>query len=217
MIVLFSLRNDFSCKIVGVGSVRIKMHDGSIRTLTYVRHVAELRKNSISFGVLYSTGYRCKIQGGVLKVSKGILVVINAKRIGSLYRFKGRTKVNQAVVAYEDASEYVHLWHQHFGHMSKKGLKVLVDRKLFPSLKFLNLNFCKYCVFGKQCRQKFKTGRHIRKGILDYIHLDVWGPSPIVSFGGSSYYGTFIDDYFRKVWVYLLKIRVDVFNTCKKF
>jgi transposase InsO family protein len=28
---------------------------------------------------------------------------------------------------------------------------------------------------------------------------------------------TFIDDYSRKVWVYLLKIKADVFNTFKKF
>jgi hypothetical protein len=31
--------NEFSCKIVGVGSVWIKMHDGSVRTLTDVKHV----------------------------------------------------------------------------------------------------------------------------------------------------------------------------------
>jgi hypothetical protein len=84
-------------------------------------------------------------------------------------------------------------------------------------LKFLNLNFCKYCVFEKQCRYKFKEVRHIRKCIIDYIHSNVWGSSPTVSLGGSSYFVTFIDDYSMKVWVYLLKIKVDVFNTFKQF
>jgi hypothetical protein len=51
--------NDFFCKIVGVGSIWIKMHDDSIRTLTYAVHVPELRKNLVSLGVLDSTGYRC--------------------------------------------------------------------------------------------------------------------------------------------------------------
>jgi hypothetical protein len=209
--------NDFSCKIVGVGSVRIRMHDGSVRTLIYVRHVLELRKNLISLGVLDSTGYNCTSQGGVLKVSKGILVVMKEKRIGNLYQPEGRTEVNQTVVASKDASDCVSLWHQRLGNMSKKGLKVLVDRKSLPSLKFLNLNFCKYCVFGKQCRHKFKGGRHIRKSILDYINPDVWGPSPTVSLGGSSYFVTFINGYSGKVWVYLLKTKVDVFNTFKQF
>jgi 5'-3' exoribonuclease 2 len=159
----------------------------------------------------------CTTQGGVLKVSKGILVVMKEKRIGNLYHLEGRTKINQSLVAIEGARDSIYLWYPRLGHMREKGIKVLVDHKSLPSLKFLNLNFCKYCFFGKQCRQKFKARRHIRKGILDYIHSDVWGPSPIVSFGGSSYYVTFIDDYSRKVWVYLLKRKVDVFNTFKKF
>jgi hypothetical protein len=112
------------------------------------------------------------------------------------------------VIAYEDESESIFLWHQCLGHMSEKGLKVLVDHKSLPSLKFLNLNFYKYCVFGKQCRHKFKTGRHISKCILNYIHSYVRGPYPIVYFGGSSYFVKFIDDYSIKVWVYLLKRKV---------
>jgi transposase InsO family protein len=121
------------------------------------------------------------------------------------------------VVASKDTSDSVCLGNQCLGHMSEKGLKVLVDRKSLPSLKFLNLNFCKYCVFGKQCRQKFKTRRHISECIIDYIHSDVWGPSPTVYFGGLSYFVTFIDDYSRKVWIYLLKRKADVFNTFKQF
>jgi hypothetical protein len=121
------------------------------------------------------------------------------------------------VVPFEGATDSIHLRNQCLGHMNEKWLKVVVYRKSHPSLKFLNLNFCKYCVFGKQCRQKIKIGRNIRKGILVYIHSYVWGPSPIVSLGGSSYFVTFIDDYSRKVWVYLLKRKYDVFNTFKQF
>ena len=38
------LGDNHSCKIVGVGSVKIKMFDGFIRPLTDVRHVPELKK-----------------------------------------------------------------------------------------------------------------------------------------------------------------------------
>ena len=61
--------NDISYKIFGIGSVGIKMYDDSIRTLTGVRHVPELRKNLISLGVLDSTGYKFTIQGGVMNMS----------------------------------------------------------------------------------------------------------------------------------------------------
>jgi transposase InsO family protein len=125
--------------------------------------------------------------------------------------------MNQSVVAYEGAIDSVCLWHQFLVHMIEKGLKVLVDHMSLPSLEFLNLNFCKYCVFGKQCRQEFKRGRHISKGILSYIHLYVWGSPLTIYFGGSSYFVTFIDDYSIKVWVYLLKIKSNVFNNFNQF
>ena len=66
-----------------------------------------------------------------------------------------------------------------------------MNRKLLPDLKSLKLDFCKYCVFGNQCKQRFKSGNHNSKQILDYIHSDLWGPSRTVSYGGASYFLTF--------------------------
>jgi len=90
-----------------------------------------------------------------------------------------------------------------------------MKRKSLPDLKSLKLDFCKHCVYGKQYKQRFKIGNHNSRDILEYIHSDLWGPSPIVSYGGSLYFLTFIDDFSRKVWVFMLKKKVDVFNICK--
>lgn len=83
--------NNVSCQIVGVGNVRIKMYDGMIRTLTDVRHVPQLNKDLISWGVLDSEGYKFMGQGGVLRVSKGTLVFMKEEKIENLYRLKGST------------------------------------------------------------------------------------------------------------------------------
>jgi hypothetical protein len=40
---------------------------------------------------------------------------------------------------------------------------------------------------------------------------------PVRSLGGSLYYVTFIDDYSRKTWLYLLKSKDEVFNKFQKF
>jgi hypothetical protein len=104
--------NNVPCKTVGVGSIKIKMFDGIVRTLTEVRHVPELKNNLISLGVLDSGGYMFTGQGGALKVSKGILVVMKATKIGNLYKLEGSTQVNEAVVASEEANEPTRLWHQ---------------------------------------------------------------------------------------------------------
>jgi len=50
--------NNMSCKVVGICSIRIKMNDGVLRTLTNVRHISDLKKNLISLGTLDSQG--CK-------------------------------------------------------------------------------------------------------------------------------------------------------------
>jgi hypothetical protein len=41
--------NCIMCKSVGVGSIRIRMFDGSVRELTNVRYVHEIKVNFISF------------------------------------------------------------------------------------------------------------------------------------------------------------------------
>jgi hypothetical protein len=91
--------NDFSCKIVGVDSIKTKMHDGIVRTLENVRHVPEHRKNLISLEVLDYDGYKCRSEGGVLKVKKDILVVMKEIRIENLYQLEGRNGINQEMAA----------------------------------------------------------------------------------------------------------------------
>ncbi|KAK3013882.1 hypothetical protein RJ639_009279 [Escallonia herrerae] len=37
----FLIRNDVACKVVGIGSIQIRMYDGIVRTLTDIRHVPD--------------------------------------------------------------------------------------------------------------------------------------------------------------------------------
>ncbi|KAK5819897.1 hypothetical protein PVK06_024931 [Gossypium arboreum] len=78
--------NNASCKIAGVGTIKVKMFDGVERTLSDVRHVPELKRNLISLSTLDSKGYRYTAESGVLKISKGSLVVMKGQRkIAKLY------------------------------------------------------------------------------------------------------------------------------------
>ncbi|KAK3014360.1 hypothetical protein RJ639_009082 [Escallonia herrerae] len=68
-----------------------------------------------------------------------------------------------------------------------------------------------------QKRVSFKAASHTSKGVLDYIHSDVWGPIKHISNGGARYFVTFIDDFSRKVWVYFMKHKSEVFNMFKQW
>ena len=40
---------------------------------------------------------------------------------------------------------------------------------------------------------------------MDYLYSDLWGPEKVKSHGGNSYFLSIVDDYSRKVWVFLLR------------
>lgn len=196
--------NNMSCKVVGIGTVRIKMHDGIIRTLTGVRHVPDLKKNLISLGTLDFLGYKYSYsaEGGVLRVSKGALIVIKGKLTNGLYVLQGSTVIGAAAVSSSSDPDFyiIPLWHMRLGHMSESGMTILSKRGLLDGQKTGKLDFCEHCTYGKECRDRFVTAIHRTKGTVDYIHSDLWGPSPVLSKGGSRYMLTFIDDFSRVVF-----------------
>jgi hypothetical protein len=63
--------NDHPCK---VGTVKIRKHDGVIRTLTDVRYAPERKKNIIFLSILDNLAYTFSGGNGVLNVLKGALV-----------------------------------------------------------------------------------------------------------------------------------------------
>ena len=116
--------NDASCKVVGIGSIKIKMFDGVVRTLCDVRHIPELRKNLISLGTLDCNGYSYKSAGGVMKVSKGVLTVMKGQKLsGNIYKLQGTTVVGE-VAAAESESDRTVLWHMRLGHIGERGMKI---------------------------------------------------------------------------------------------
>ena len=53
--------------------------------------------------------------------------------------------------------------------------------------------------------------------ILELIHLDVCGPMKNISIGGARYFLTFIDDFLRNIWVYVLKAKRKVLARFKEW
>ncbi|KAG8499288.1 hypothetical protein CXB51_005805 [Gossypium anomalum] len=91
---------------------------------TYETVSEELKRNLILFNTLDSKGYRYTAESGVLKISKGSLVVMKGQRkTAKLYVLQGSTVTGDAVVASFSLSDddITKLWHMHLGHMSENG------------------------------------------------------------------------------------------------
>ncbi|KAG8481033.1 hypothetical protein CXB51_025775 [Gossypium anomalum] len=170
--------NNASCKIAGVRTIKVKMFDGVVRTLSDVRHFPELKRNLISLSTLDSKG---------------------AEKNCKLYVLQGSTGDADVASSSLSDDDITKLWHMRLGHMSENGMTELSKRGLLDGQGICKLNFYEHCVFGKQKRGRFTRGIHNTKGMLEYIHSDLWGPSRVPSRGGANYMLTFIDDFSRKV------------------
>ena len=141
------------------------MSDGVVRTLEEVRHIPDMRKNLISLGILDSKGYSYKSEKGIMKVSKGAMVVMTGQKISSnvyklrsnVYKLLSNTILGGVAAVAESEDDDTRLWHMGLGHMSERGMRELHKRNLLIGIKSCKLDFCKYCIMGKQCRVRFKT------------------------------------------------------------
>jgi len=71
---------------------------------------------------------------------------------------------------------------------------------------------CEACQLGKQVRHPFLVQIiHVSSKPLEMIHLDVC-TTKIESIGGCKYYVSFIDDHTKKVWVYFIKHKGEMFQ-----
>ncbi|CAL9020987.1 unnamed protein product, partial [Prunus brigantina] len=88
------------CRVKGTGTIKVKMHDGAVRTLGMVRHIPKLRKNLIFLETLDKNGYSFKANGGELIISKGSLVIMKGEvQPNYLYRLCGTTITGGAAVS----------------------------------------------------------------------------------------------------------------------
>jgi len=65
------------------------------------------------------------------------------------------------------------------------------------------LNVCVNCIKGKQTKHT-KKGATRSTQLLEIIHTDIYGPFDVNSFNKGKYFITFIDDFSRYGYVYLL-------------
>ena len=100
-------------------------------------------------------------------------------------------------------------------------LKAMQSQELvigLPAFKVGEMHkVCEACQFGKQSKASFPHDKHVSKSMFEIVHLNVWGPAKTTFMGGCRFYVTFIDDHTRKVWVYFMKEKSEVFTHFQNF
>ncbi|GJX16383.1 retrovirus-related pol polyprotein from transposon TNT 1-94 [Tanacetum coccineum] len=86
-----------------------------------------------------------------------------------------------------------------------------------PKLKF-DKHFCDACKIGKQAHASHKAKNVVSTTrCLELLHMDLFGPSAIRSYGGNRYILVIVDDYSRYTWTRFLKDKTKAFDHFKIF
>jgi hypothetical protein len=79
-----------------------------------------------------------------------------------------------------------------------------------------NKTVCDICLRAKAHQLPYPTSCSTTKVPLELVHTDVWGPA-IDSFGNKKYYVSFIDDFSKFAWIYLIRHKSEVFKFFQEF
>jgi hypothetical protein len=103
-------------------------------------------------------------------------------------------------------------WHCRLGHHSLPTLKHQV-----PSLRPKLSVSCEACQLSKHHRVSFPSSVFRRVlSSFELVHSDVWGPNNIAS-NKFPYFVTFVDDFSRMTWLFLMKNRTKLFSIFQIF
>ena len=109
------------------------------------------------------------------------------------------------------------LWHRRLGHASMYLISNISKNSLvrgLPQLKFEKDKICDACQMGKQTKSSFKSKNMISTTRpLQLLHMDLFGPSKIASYGGNYYAFVIVDDFSRFTWVLMIKHKNDVLKS----
>ena len=126
--------------------------DGVVRDLTDMRYVLQMKKNIISVEAVESNGLKVTLENGILKVTKGSLVVMKGIRDRNLYYLKGSTVTSFLTASVVLDVDTTQLWHMRLGCAGEKSMQALAKQDLLKGAETCKLKFCKHYVLGKRPR-----------------------------------------------------------------
>nr|GEY68198.1 copia protein [Tanacetum cinerariifolium] len=118
-----------------------------------------------------------------------------------LYVMKLRNKPKEKICL-ATIDENSMLWHRRLSHANIRLIQSLASKGLvrnLPKLKF-DQHFCDACKIGKQAHASHRAKNIVSTTrCLELLHMDLFGPFAVLSYGGNRYTLVILDDYSRKV------------------
>ena len=142
------------------------------------------------------------------------MVVMKGVRRGNLYYLKGSTITYQVETSSSSDDGGPEVWQGKVGQEEEESLRAPAKTESEGAAT------CKsegeHSVLDKK-KVRFSTSTHCNEGLLDCVHMSVWGPAKTSSLGGHRYFVSFVDSSFRQVWIYPMRQRGEALDVLVKW
>ncbi|MFS7950533.1 putative RNA-directed DNA polymerase [Helianthus anomalus] len=211
--------NGESLPILHIGSSKIHSPYKTF-TLSNILHVPQLKRNLLSvqkfcqdnnvFFEFHSTFFAvkdtCTRKTLLTGPSNNGLYSICVPSIRPLHK-----------VAFSVVRASTDTWHRRLGHPHPDLLRSMLSIFSLPVSNKSLSSSCNSCHMGKSSKLHLFPSTFKSNNVLDLIFCDVWGPAPIKSLNGDSYFLLCVDHFTRYTWIFPLKHKSDVCATFKNF
>ena len=205
--------NHNTAKVLGIGTVELKLSSGKKFVLTNVYHVPNIKKNLVSASLLSKNGVKVVIESDRLILSKNGVFVGKGYSCNDMYKLSIIINKNNVGCSY--IVDYSLMWHAKLGHLDFKYMKYMSKHRLI-SYKQDVYDKCEICIESKIRKKSFSSTNRDSQ-LLELIHSNVCELNGILTRGEKRYFIIFIDDFSRYTYIYLMRNKNEVFDMFKKY
>ena len=207
--------DDSRGKIIAIGTIGMPPY-----LIENVYLVKGLKHNLLSISQLCDKGYKMVFeQDKCYAFNKDGAKLFEGIRKRNIYIIKP-DKVDNACCLLS-MNDFVFAWHKRLGHVNFNHLEKLSKKNIIRGLPRINIKQdvkCDTCLKNKMVSISHKSKKLISTNRpLELLHLDLFGPTRVLSIGGSKYGLVVVDDYSRYTWVMFLRHKRDTFDSFQKF
>lgn len=214
------------------GDLQIHTADGNTLPITVVGDISDslntvfvspkLSTNLISVGQLVDNN--CTVQfsnsGCLVHDQVSGKMIAKGPKVGRLFPLLLSSSPVSNYISCNAVQYDNEVWHRRLGHPNSHVLRVLLKSGFLGNKNSSSNNDiadCASCKLGKSKTLPFPLHKTRTLKPFDIVHTDVWGIAPVISHEHYKYFVTFIDDFTRFTWIYLLRSKSEVFSVFKVF
>jgi GAG-pre-integrase domain len=210
-------------EVEAIGHCRLLLKTSLYLDLFDTFVVSFFRRKLISISALDKLGFSCSFGDEKFSlyrhsnmIASDFLSVMDnlyALDIISSYNetLNNKTRNVRQKLTHQDSTAF---WHKRLGHISQQRITRLIQSEILRPLNISDLGPCIECAKGKQTSiRKYIINR--MTNVLELIHTDICGPFLTTTRNDHVYFISFINDYSRYDYIYLIKEKTQILDTFK--